>query len=103
MTAEEEVRAAWSIGKVMLYEDGRFWITGDEICPIFFADASAALDFTRKIKQEIAEIEEEIAWLKNVQFSYTCLHDLENRSKPWKRVLSRLTAQRDELKKGMRD
>lgn len=109
MTAEEEVRAAWEetiLGGLYLYESARSYHLrlGEWKHKGNVKDKEsvwqAALDYTRKRQQEIAEIEEEIRtlkWVRDNSMSFLICLPIAAIS----RILSRLTAQRDELKKGM--
>ena len=115
MTAEEQVRAAWEhICAANTYYPGTAWtifiynplVNGERttlkaITGISKRDAwQAALAFTQQRLKEIAEIEEEIAWMNRVgNEGFNMKAELFT----WQRILSRLTAQRDELKKGLRD
>ena len=113
-SAEKAVRDAWeAVCAANTYYPGTAWtifiynplVNGERttlkaITGLTKHEAwQAALDFTRKRKQEIAEMEEEIAWMTRVgNEGFNVKAELFT----WQRILSRLTAQRDELRKGMR-
>jgi hypothetical protein len=63
---------------------------------------SRAAEFTLERLEQIRQVEEEIEWLCQIQFGYTCLQDLENRSKAQKRILAIEQARLVELKRGMK-
>lgn len=107
MSAENEVRAVWKQFKESVYDPHEGYsipqhkidIGIKTFIEIKRSDAlQAALDFTRERKQEIAEIEEEIELmhLLHGNWGWQAWHPV------MQRTLSRLTAQRDELKRGMK-
>lgn len=110
MTAEEEVRGAWEWIVVRKRDDRSEWEWFGSLCwqrTAHLADNEtqawqAALDFTHKRKQEIAEIEEEMEYVQS--FAWLPRRNGKREEHPvWQRILRKLTAQRDELKKGLRD
>lgn len=112
MSAEEEVRAAWEDARICSQpktngKDRVFWWVlangkADALCKEVYQSEDetwfGALIFTRKRKQEIAEIEEEIELMELLRgnWGWQAWHPT------MERILSRLTAQRDELRKGMK-
>lgn len=60
----------------------------------------AAYLFTLDRERQIAEVEEEIEFVRNTRFSYTCQAGYEKKSAPQRRILAAEQQRLDALKQG---
>lgn len=91
MTAENEVRAAWE-----WVEDNEYLELWSTHWPPTKHEWEYAAEMTRQRQQEIAEIEEEIAWMESKFWPNPARNAIPLR------ILTRLQTQLAELKKGMK-